>query len=185
MNHEVTGLLHRWRKGDEAALDEAMPLVYNELRRIARAYLRRQPEHTLQPTALVNEAWLKLFQNAEPEFTDRAHFLAVMSRIMRQVLIDHARAAGAAKRWGGAQRVTWGASAESAGDGSEQVEVLDLDRAMLGLAREDAALAQIIEMHYFGGMTAEEVAAVIGRTPEAVRHDIRLARAWLRRELKK
>jgi RNA polymerase sigma-70 factor (ECF subfamily) len=185
MSNEVTGLLHRWRQGDESALNDAMPLVYNELRRIARTYLRRQPEHTLQPTALVNEAWLKLFQNAEPEFTDRAHFLAVMSRIMRQVLIDHARAAGAVKRWGGAQRVTWGAGAELVGDGIEQIEVLDLDRALLGLAQEDAALAQIIEMHYFGGMTAEEVAAVVGRTPDAVRHNIRLARAWLRRELRK
>jgi RNA polymerase sigma factor (TIGR02999 family) len=185
MSNELTGLLHRWRQGDESALNDAMPLVYNELRRIARTYLRRQPEHTLQPTALVNEAWLKLFQNAEPEFTDRAHFLAVMSRIMRQVLIDHARAAGAVKRWGGAQRVTWGVGAELVGDGIEQIEVLDLDRALLGLAQEDAALAQIIEMHYFGGMTAEEVATVLGRTPDAVRHNIRLARAWLRRELRK
>jgi len=182
MATEVTDLLHRWRQGDEAALDNLMPLVYNELRRIARIHLSGQPGHTLQPTALVNEAWLKLFQNAEPDFADRAHFLAVMARVMRQVLIDHARAAGAAKRWGAQQRVTLEAI-EMPGDGLEQIQVLELDRALEGLARESAPLAQIIEMHYFGGMTAEEVAAVVGRTPDAVRHDIRLARAWLRREL--
>src|SRR5437764_6571301 len=112
MPTEVTGLLRRWRDGDSAALDDLMPLVYNELRRIARIFLRHQPGHTLQPTALVNEAWVKLFQNAEPEFADRAHFLAVMSRIMRQVLVDHARTVGAAKRWGGKQRVAWDANVE-------------------------------------------------------------------------
>jgi RNA polymerase sigma-70 factor (ECF subfamily) len=184
MPSEVNRLLHRWRHdGDEDALNELMPRAYDELRRIAGAYLRRQPGHTLQPTALVNEAWLKLFQGAEPEFTDRAHFLAVMSRVMRQVLIDHARAAGAAKRWGARQRVTLDATIDLPADGLHQLRVLEVDGALDGLARENAALAKIIEMHYFGGMTAEEVAAVVERTPEAVRHDIRLARAWLRREL--
>src|SRR5439155_20927277 len=101
MGSQITGLLQRWRQGDDAALNDMMPLVYNELRRIAQIFLRRQPGHTLQPTSLVNEAWLKLFQNAEPEFTDRAHFLAVMARVMRQVLIDHPRAAGAANRLSG------------------------------------------------------------------------------------
>src|SRR5437773_2968818 len=136
MGHEITGLLHRWRQGDESALEEAMPLVYNELRRIARMYLRRQPGHTLQPTALVNEAWLKLFQNAEPDFTDRAHFLAVMSRVMRQVLIDYARAAGAAKRWGGKHRVPWDATIEVVEDGFRQLQVLEVDRALQALDRE-------------------------------------------------
>lgn len=183
MNSEVTSLLYRWRQGDEGALNELTPLVYNELRRIAGAYMKRRPGHTLQPTALVNEAWLKLFQSAEPEFTDRAHFLAVMSRVMRQVLIDHARASGAAKRWGASQRVTLDATLDLPVGGPHQLRVLEVDRALDGLARENESLAKIIEMHYFGGMTAEEVAAVLGRTPEAVRHDIRLARARLRREL--
>lgn len=160
-----------------------MPLVYNELRRIARIFLRNQPDHTLQPTALVHEAWLKLFQNTKPEFNDRAHMLAVMSRIMRQVLIDHARASGAAKRWGGQQRVHWDATIQLSGDSASQLRILDVDRAMQTLAQENPSLAQVIEMHYFGGMTAEEVAAVVSRTAEAVRHDIRLARAWLGREL--
>jgi RNA polymerase sigma factor (TIGR02999 family) len=100
---------------------------------------------------------------------------------MRQVLIDHARGAGAAKRWGGQQRVPLEATVEFAGEGFGQLQVIEVDRALQALAREDSSLAQIIEMHYFGGMTAEEVAAVVDRSSEAVRHDIRLARAWLRR----
>jgi RNA polymerase sigma factor (TIGR02999 family) len=102
---------------------------------------------------------------------------------MRQVLIDHARAAGAAKRWGGKQRVPWDASIELAGDDSRQLQILEVDGALQTLAQENPLLAQIIEMHYFAGMTAEEVAAVVNRSAEAVRHDIRAARAWLRREL--
>jgi RNA polymerase sigma factor (TIGR02999 family) len=175
--------LQRWRTGDEAALDDLIPLVYNELRRIARIFLRHQPGHTLQPTALVNEAWVKLFQSAEPEFKDRAHFLAVMSRVMRQVLIDHSRAAGAAKRGGGKLKVSTDTTLELADDDSHKLQILDVDRALQALARENSPLAQIIEMHYFAGMTAEEVAAVVNRSTEAVRHDIRLARAWLRKEL--
>jgi RNA polymerase sigma-70 factor, ECF subfamily len=183
MATEVTNLLQRWRQGDDTALHDLIPLVYTELRRIAQIFLRHQPPHTLQPTALINEAWVKLFQNAEPEFRDRAHFLAVMSRVMRQVLVDHARASGAAKRWGGKQRVPWDATIELAGDGFRQLQVLDVDRALEALAKEKSSLAQIMEMHYFGGMTAEEVAAVLDRSSDAVRHDIRLARSWLRREL--
>ena len=183
MDTEITGLFERWRQGDETALDHLTPLVYNELRRIAQAFLRNQPGHTLQPTALVHEAWVKLFQDGEPEFAGRAHFLAVMSRVMRQVLIDHARAAGAAKRWGGQHRVPLENGIEFAGEDLGRLQILDVDRALLALAHENASLAQIIEMNYFGGMTAEEVATVVGRSSEAVRHDIRLARAWLRREL--
>ena len=183
MATKVTALLQLWREGDEAALNDLMPLLYSELRRIAQLHLRRQPGHTLQPTALVNEAWIKLFQSTGPELTDRAHFLAVMSRVMRQVLIDYARSSGAAKRWGGQHRVTWNTTIELADEGFEQLQLLELHRAIEALERESAALAGIIEMYYFGGMTAEEVAAVVKRSVEAVRHDIRLARAWLRREL--
>jgi len=183
MSSGVTGLLQRWRDGDSAALDELMPLVYNELRRLAQIFLRNQPGHTLQPTALVNEAWLKLYQSANWDFTGRAHFLSVMSRAMRQVLIDHARSAKAAKRWGGQQRVAWDASIELAEDDVRPLQVLEVDRALQGLARESPSLAQVLEMHYFAGMTAEEVAAVVNRSAETVRHEIRLARAWLRREL--
>jgi RNA polymerase sigma factor (TIGR02999 family) len=183
MGTEITSLFERWRQGDETALHRLTPLVYDELRRIAQIFLRNQAGHTLQPTALVHEAWVKLFQDGEPEFAGRAHFLAVMSRVMRQVLIDHARAAGAAKRWGGQQRVPLEATMELAGEGLGQIQILEIDRALQALAKENAPLEQIIEMHYFGGMTAGEVAAVVGRSTEAVRHDIRVARAWLRREL--
>ena len=168
---------------ERQSLDQLFSLTYEELRRLASSVKRGDPSITLSPTALVNEAWVKLFQNAEPEFTDRAHFLAVMSRVMRQVLVDHARASGAAKRWGGKQRVPWDVAIELSGDDFGHLQILDLDRAIEALSQERASLAQIVEMHYFGGMTAEEVAAVVDRSPEAVRHDIRLARAWLRREL--
>jgi RNA polymerase sigma factor (TIGR02999 family) len=182
---EVTRLLQRVREGDRGALDELMPLVYGELRRIARSFMRRQPAgHTLQPTALVNEAFMKLFQGAEPQLADRAHFLALMSRMMRQILVDHARARGAAKRGGGDARVPWDTNIEVPAErGAEEVRLLDLHRALEAMAREDASLAEVVEMHYFGGMTAEEVALVNARSVHAVRHDIRLARAWLRREL--
>ena len=182
---EITHLLQRAREGDRGALDELMPLVYGELRRIAGSFMRRQqPGHTLQPTALINEAFIKLFQDAEPQLADRAHFLALMSRVMRQVLVDHARAHGAAKRGGGEARVPWDTNIEvPAARGSEQVRLLDLHRALDALARENASLAQVVEMHYFGGMTAEEAAAACGRSVHVVRHDLRLARAWLRREL--
>ena len=183
MATEITLLLQRWRQGDESALHDLAPLVYGELQRIAQVFLRNQPGHTLQPTALVNEAWLKLFQSADGDFTGRAHFLAVMSRAMRQVLIDHARASGAAKRWGGQQRVAWDATIELADGGSRPLQVLEVDRALQALAQESPTLADVLEMHYFAGMTAEEVAAVVNRPPETVRHEIRLARAWLRREL--
>ena len=183
MTSEATRLFERWRQGDETALNRLTPLVYDELRRLARSFLRNQPGHTLQPTALVHEAWVKLFHTTEPEFSDRAHFMAVMSRVMRQVLIDHARGANAGKRWGGQQRVPLGDSVEFAAGDFAELEVIDVDRALQALARENSGLAQIIEMHYFGGMTAEEVAIVADRSADAVRHDIRLARAWLRREL--
>lgn len=183
MATEIAHLLQRWREGDGAALNDLTPLVYNELRRIARIFLRQEPNHTLQPTALVHEAWVKLFQNGQPEFTDRAHFLAMMSRVMRQVLIDHARAACAGKRWGAKQRVPWNATIEVAENGLGQLQILELERALQTMARENSPLARIIEMHYFAGMTAEEVAVVVDRSAEAVRHDIRLGRAWLRREL--
>ncbi len=182
---DVTRLLHRVREGDQAALDELMPLVYGELRRIAQAFMRRQhPGHTLQPTALVNEAFIKLFEDTQPQIADRAHFLALMSRVMRQVLVDHARAAAAGKRGGDAARVPWDTRIEvRSDDGAEQVELLDLHQALEALEQENAALGAVVEMYYFGGMTAEEVALAVGRSVHIVRHELRFARAWLRRAL--
>lgn len=181
---QVTVLLEKLREGQPSALDELMPLVYGELRRIAQSFFRRQrPGHTLQPTALVNEAFIKLFEDAPPQLADRAHFLAVMARVMRQVLVDHARALGAAKRGGGG-RVPWDTNIELQGDGgSRQLKVLEVHSALEALARENGSLAQVVEMHYFGGMTAEESALAAGRSVHVVRHELRLGQAWMRREL--
>jgi RNA polymerase sigma-70 factor, ECF subfamily len=185
MPAEVTRLLQRIRGGEQAALEELMPIMYGELRRIARAFMNRQrADHTLQPTALVNEAYIRLFGDVDPKLADRNHFLALMSRIMRQVLVDHARAAGAAKRGGPDERVPLDTNVDIGdGDVNERLSLLDLHRALGDLEHENGALAQVIEMHYFGGMTAEEVAASVGRSVHVVRHEIRLARAWLRRQL--
>jgi RNA polymerase sigma-70 factor (ECF subfamily) len=182
---DVTRLVQRLKEGERSALDELMPLVYRELRGIAGAFMRRQrPGHTLQPTALVHEAFLKLFDDTKPEVADRAHFLALMARVMRQVLVDHARAAGAGKRGGGEARVPWDTQIEIHGDrGPEQLELLDLHRALEALEGENPDLAKAVEMHYFGGMTAEEVALAVGRSVHVVRHELRFARAWLRRAL--
>jgi RNA polymerase sigma factor (TIGR02999 family) len=182
---EVTRLLSRVRQGDRAALEQLMPLVYRELRRIAGAFMRRQqPGHTLQPTALVNEAYIKLFQDEHPAVTDRAHFLALMSRVMRQVLVDHARAHVAAKRGGSDRRIPWETSIEVRGEHAmEQWKLLDLHRVLEALAVEEPALAEVVEMHYFGGMTAEEASLALERSAHVVRHQLRIARAWLRREL--
>jgi RNA polymerase sigma factor (TIGR02999 family) len=185
MAYEVTELLRRWQEGDAGALNELMPLVYQELRRVAQACLRYQPPNqTLQPTSLINEAYLKLFEGAEPRFADRAHFLAVMSRVMRQVLIDHARAASAAKRGGENERVDWDTAVQlESGAVPRHPRILELDRALGALEGENPTLAKVVETHYFGGMTAEEIAVVEGRSAHAIRHDLRLARAWLRREM--
>jgi RNA polymerase sigma factor (TIGR02999 family) len=185
MPSDVTQLLQRVRAGDRSALEELMPLVYGELRRIAQAFMRRQrPGHTLQPTALVNEAFIKLFDNAQPAVADRAHLLALMSRVMRQVLVDHARSAAAGKRGGGEAHVPWDGNIEIRSErGAEQLRLLDLHRALEALEREHAALAEVVEMHYFGGQTAEEVALAVRRSVHVVRHELRFARAWLRRAL--
>jgi len=177
----ITELLHQMRAGDESARGELMSVVYQTVHRIAESQLRKErPDHTLQPTALVNEAYLKLFGHSEIQFADRAHFFAVVSRAMRRILVDHARARAAARRNEG--RVQLDTSIElQAGGGAEPI--LDLDLALEALARERSSLAELIEMRYFGGMTAEETAEVVGRSVHVVRHELRLAHAWLRREL--
>jgi RNA polymerase sigma factor (TIGR02999 family) len=182
---EVTHLLQRLREGDRGALDELLPLVYNELRRIAGSSMQGQPAgHTLQPTALMNEAFIRLFEDTKPAVADRVHLLALMSRVMRQVLVDHARTRRAAKRGGNSDRVPWSTNIEVRGDASvEPVNVLDLHAALEALERENPSLGEIVEQYYFGGMTAEEVARSVGRSPHVVRHELRAARAWLHRRL--
>jgi RNA polymerase sigma-70 factor (ECF subfamily) len=182
---EVTQLLRRVRDGDRAALEQLMPIVYAELRRIAGAFMRRQPPgHTLQPTALVNEAYLKLFHDAEPQVADRGHLVGLMARAMRQVLVDHARASAAAKRGGGGQKVEWDTNIQVGDEtAAEHHQLLDLHRVLEALERNEPALAEVVELHYFAGATAEEASKALGRSVHIVRHQLRLGRAWLRREL--
>jgi RNA polymerase sigma factor (TIGR02999 family) len=183
MEAQITELLRRVREGDAEASDELMPLVYSELRRIAGRHLRRErKDHTLQPTALVNEVYLRMFGNAPPHVTDKAHFLAIASQIMRRILVDYARSRSSEKRGGDLHRVE--ASRFEAEKGEpDLLPLLELDRAIDVLSAENPVLAQAIEMRYFGGLTAEEAAEVTGRSVHAIRHDLRFAQAWLRRAL--
>jgi RNA polymerase sigma factor (TIGR02999 family) len=179
----VTQLLKEWTGGDRAALDRLMPVVYDELRRLAGSYLgRERSDHTLQPTALVNEAFLRLVDQKRIQWQGRAHFLALAATLMRQLLISHARKHRAAKRGSGGPRLTLleGDLAVEARD----VDLLDLDRALSALAVLDARQARVVELRYFGGMTVEETAAVLEVSPATVKLDWSLARAWLLRELK-
>jgi len=179
VNPLVPQLLERLRGGDQSVLDQLTVALYDELRRIAARHLRgERPGHTLQTTALVHEAYLKLCGQPEHQFADRVHFLAVASRVMRQVLVDHARARATQKR--GGEEPKFAVEAET---GTEQVELLDLDRALDALTQEDESLARIVEMKYFGGMTAEETAEALDRSVHIIRHDLRFAQAWLRRKL--
>lgn len=179
----ITILLHSWRQGETQALDELMPLIYGELQRIAAAHLRRaNPNHPLEVNALVHEAHLKLFAGAPPEFADRVHFFAVASRAMRQVLVDYARSESRAKRGGGGRPVTLDTSLGISGPAISH-DLLTVNAALEDLARESPDLAQLVEMRFFAGMTAEESAQAVGRSAHAVRHDLRLAQAWLRRHL--
>jgi RNA polymerase sigma factor (TIGR02999 family) len=167
-------------------VDELTPALYAELHRIATRHLAgERPDHTLQATALVHEAYLKLFEGAERRFADEVHFLAVASRVMRQVLVDYARARASQKRSRGAgQSELWTTSLEVNSDrGIELIDLIELDGAIQALAAEDESLAQLIEMRYFGGMTAEETAEALGLSVHVVRHDLRFAQAWLRRKL--
>jgi RNA polymerase sigma factor (TIGR02999 family) len=182
----VPELFARLRTGDETALGELTPALYAELRRIASRQLSgERPNHTLQATALVHEAYLKLIGARESRFSDQVHFLAVASRVMRQVLVDYARSRATQKRLGGAGREQlWATTLEVPGeDGTELVELIELDAAIEALAAEKASLARLIEMRYFGGMTAEESAEALGVSVHVVRHDLRFAQAWLRRKL--
>jgi RNA polymerase sigma-70 factor (ECF subfamily) len=183
MDTQITGLLRRICDGDAEASHELMPLVYSEMRRIAGSHLRRErKDHTLQPTALVHEVYLKMFGNATPNLTDKAHFLAIASQMMRRILVDYARGRSSEKRGGDLHRVA-ATGFEPGSNHAELLPLLELDRAIDALAVENPVLARAIEMRYFGGLTAEEAAEASGRSVHSVRHDLRFAQAWLRRTL--
>jgi len=181
MEADITLLLHRIRDGDRAALDALIPQVYSELHRLAANHLKRDRSNlTLQPTALIHEAFLRLFGSSAPSFQDRAHFLGIVSRVMRQVLVDSARRRQALKRGAGLQ-VTLEDVADHAGH--PVVDLLAIDQALERLGREDPRMVQLIEMRFFAGMTAEETAAALGDSVHVVRHGVRYALATLRRDL--
>jgi RNA polymerase sigma factor (TIGR02999 family) len=184
LSETVPQLNGKLRGGEQSALNELTPALYRELHRIASRHLSNERQnHTLQTTALVHEAYLKLFEGVERRFADRGHFLAIASRVMRQVLVDYARSRATQKRSGGEQ-TTWTASLESPdGKGLELIELIRLNTAIDELATENALSAQFIEMRYFGGLTAEETAEALNMSVHVVRHDLRFALAWLKRRL--
>jgi RNA polymerase sigma-70 factor (ECF subfamily) len=176
-----TQLLTEWRSGQPQALERLTPLVYEELRRLARGYMRAERgSHTLQATAVVHEAFLRLVQ-ANVDLQDRGHFFALASRLMRRVLVDHAKSRTRLKRNAGIRDLI----AEESGPASPSIEVdvVALDEALESLLQLEPRLAQVIELHYFGGMTYDEIAAAVGASAATVHRDIRLAKAWLLSEI--
>ena len=171
----------------QSRLNDLVSTLQRDLHHIAARHLSAErSDHTLQATALLNEVYVKLSQSRQSQFNDKTHFLAVASRVMRQVLVDYARAKARKKRSSGRSPATDGELPllqVAATDGIEPIEILELNRALDALAGEEKSLAQMIEMHYFGGMTAKEIAEFLGRSVHVVRHDLRLAHAWLHREL--
>ena len=175
---DVTDLLLRWTAGEQTALDHLTPLLYDDLRRLARDVLaREQPGHTLSATALVHEAYLRLVDQRRVRWENRAHFFGAAAHIMRRVLVDHARAKRAAKRGGGSVRSVLDEDAASVETIAE--EVLDLDAALSRLGEVDDRKVRIVEMKFFGGMTNQEVAVTLGISDATVERDWKLARAWL------
>jgi len=179
----ITALLAEMKGGNGDAVDTLADLLYGELRKIAAAYLRREREgHTLQPTALVNEAYVRLVDQHDVTWQNRAHFLGVAAQVMRRILVDHARAHRREKRGGGAARVTL--DDERVGAVERDLDLVALDDALVGLAATDAELARVVELRYFGGLTVDETAEVLGVAPRSVDRAWATARAWLRRELR-
>jgi RNA polymerase sigma factor (TIGR02999 family) len=178
---DVTALLRAWNDGDQAAADQLLVVVYRDLHRQAERYMRAQPPgHTLQATGLVHEAYLRLVNHQPAGWNGRGHFFAVAAKAMRSILVDHARARGAAKRGGGADPLTL-EDVEAVAEG--EVPVLDLDEALSRLAQLDPRKGSLVELRYFGGLSIEETAEVLGLSPATVKREWRTARAWLRREL--
>jgi RNA polymerase sigma factor (TIGR02999 family) len=178
----VTRLLLEWSNGDQGALDRLMPLVYDELRRVARQYLRHERSgHILQPTALVHEAYLKLAGQQRVRWQNRAHFFAVAAQLIRRILVDHARSQAAAKRGGGAAAVTLEAALEPSV--KRELDVLALDNTLARLATLDPRQARLVELRFFGGLNVEETAEVLGVSSATIKREWRTAKAWLYREL--
>lgn len=180
--HEVTQILEEWRAGKAGASERLFPLVYDELRRQARRHLSRERQnHTLQPTALVHEAYMRMVDQTSPQIENRAHFLAFASRVMRQILVDHAREHKAEKRGGAAQRLSL-ADIELLPQQSA-ADMLELDEAMKKLEAFDDRKCRVVDMRFFGGLKESEIAEVLGVTEKTVRRDWQFAKLWLYREM--
>lgn len=181
--HEITQLLAEWSEGNQAALDQLYPLVYNELRRLAHGYLRRERKgHTLQTTALINEAYLRLVDQKHVHWANRSHFFGISAQIMRRILIDHARRYGYAKRGGGAERISLDEAAVVTKERAR--ELLMLDEALKSLAKIDPRRSHVVELRYFGGLNNEEIAGVLKISENTVTRDWNMARAWLYQEMR-
>lgn len=181
--HQITQLLNDWRNGDETARDQLMTFVYEELRRMAHHHMRKErPGHMLQTSALVHEAYVRLVDQTDVEWQNRAHFYGIAAQMMRRILVDHARARQYAKRAGDAHPV----SLDEGAIVSEErtAEVVALDEALAGLAAVDQRKSQIVELRFFGGLSIEETAGVLAVSPGTVMRDWTLAKAWLRREMR-
>ena len=180
--HEITQLLAEWSDGNQSALDELYPLVYDELHRLARRYMSRERKgHTLQTTALINEAYVRLVDQKNVHWANRSHFFAISAQIMRRILIDHARRHAYAKRGGGARQVSLEEAATVVPNKSE--ELLRLDEALKSLAEMDPRRSQVVELRYFGGLNNEEIAGVLHISENTVTRDWNMARAWLYQQL--
>ncbi len=183
-SHQITLLLVDWSKGDKYALEQLMPLVYDELRRMARNYMRKQPSgHTLQTTELIHEAYLKIAAGEEKQWQNRAHFFGVAAKAMRHILVDYARSKSRDKRGGWQDRVTF-VEASAISNGRSE-EIVALDDALNQLAVLDERKVNVVEMKFFGGLTVEEIARVLKISPETVKRDWSFAQTWLLRELRK
>jgi RNA polymerase sigma factor (TIGR02999 family) len=182
--HEVTGLLIEWSNGDKAALDKLAPLVYQELRRLAHHYMSHErPGHTLQTTALVNEAYLRLVNRQGVHWQSRAHFFAIAATLMRSILVDHARSHAYAKRGGGARKIEFDEAMIVSQE--RAAEVVALDDVLKQLADFDPQQSRIVELRFFGGLTIEETSEVLDLSPATIKREWSTARAWLYRELSK
>ena len=181
---EITQLLMSWSQGDKAALDQLVPLVYPELRRLAKRHMNREnPGHTLQTSALINEAYLKLVDQQNVEWQNRAHFFAVAAQVMRHILVDHARTRNYAKRGGGAPRVVLDEAI--ALTAQRAAELVALDEALKDLATLDGRRSQIVELRFFGGLSLEETAEAMNISPSTVQREWRAAKAWLHHTMSK
>jgi RNA polymerase sigma-70 factor, ECF subfamily len=181
-SHQITVLLLDWSKGDESALEQLMPLVYEELRRMARNYMRKQPSgHTFQTTELIHEAYLKIAASKEKQWQNRAHFFGVAAKAMRHILVDYARSKSRGKRGGWQERITFVEDAAVSNNRSERI--VALDDALNQLAALDERKVRVVEMKFFGGLTVEEIAGVLKISPETVKRDWGFAKTWLLREL--